>query len=143
MHRRASLKPHMHLLSHLLDIQKNEGYLSQKSLEKLAKNTGVSLTHITEVASFYSHLSTKPRGKHVVRLCESPSCYLNGSESALKVFQKVLGIKPGQTTQDGLFTLELVSCLGLCDQAPAALIDGKPYTNLTKKKVQKIIEECR
>ncbi|MBD3262216.1 MAG: NADH-quinone oxidoreductase subunit NuoE [Candidatus Altiarchaeales archaeon] len=143
MHRRPSGKPHIHLLSRLLAIQKRQGHLSEKSLRKLSKNTGISLTHISEVASFYSHLSLKPRGKHVIRVCDSPSCYLRGSENILKVFQKKLGIKPGQTTQDGLFTLELSSCIGLCDKAPAALLDGVPQTNLTKKKIEKIIEECR
>lgn len=143
MHRRHDAKSSRLLLAQLIEIQKQEGFLGEERLKKLSIDTGIPLTNIYEVATFYSFLTTKPKGKYVIRLCESPSCYINKSTNILREFEKQLGIKAGQTTEDGLFTLELTSCIGCCDGAPAALVNREQHTKLTKSKVKKLVEECR
>ena len=131
------------LLSQLISIQKKQGFLSEERLKTLSKEMNIPMTKIYDVASFYSFLHTKQVGKHIIRLCNSPSCYLNGSENILKSIESLLKIKPGETTKDGKFTLEFTSCIGCCDEGPAALIDGKAYTQLDEKKIKEIIAKCK
>lgn len=131
------------LLPMLKEIQKEEGYLSEERLKKLSIEKEVPITRIYEVATFYSFLSVNKKGKHIIRVCNSPSCYVNGSESALNMFEKALGVKCGETTKDGKFTLEVTSCIGHCDEAPAAMVDDEILTRLTEEKVKEIIERCK
>ena len=131
------------LITQLRKIQKQNGFLSEESLKELSKKTKISLTKIFEVATFYSFFSTEKKGKHLILVCNSPSCRLNGSEDIEKTFEKLLGIRVNQTTKDDMFTLENTSCIGCCDQAPSALIDGKPHTRLDEKKISSIIKKIR
>jgi len=87
--------------------------------------------------------STKPRGKNVIRLCESPPCFLKGSENVLRKLKKTLDVKINQTTKDGLFTLELCACLGVCGNAPVMMINDDVYGNLNDEKIDKIINKIR
>ena len=87
--------------------------------------------------------STKPRGKNIIRLCESPPCYIKGSENMLRKMKILLGINVGETTKDGLFTLEFTSCLGVCGNAPVMMINDDVYGDLTEEKVEEIIEKIR
>ncbi len=100
-------------------------------------------SYVHGVATFYSMFSLKPRGKYIIRVCESPTCHLMGSSDVIIELAKTLGVGIGETTKDGLFTLELTSCIGVCGVAPAMMINEEVFGNLTPERVQQIIEEKR
>lgn len=131
------------ILPELESIQKRFGYISEKEMKKLSEKLDVPISHIYGVATFYAHLYTKPQGKYIIKICNSPSCYLNGSLNIIKYIEKKLKIRSGQTTKDKRFSLHIESCIGCCDQAPAMLINEKVYGNLTKKKIEDILKKLR
>lgn len=132
-----------YLITELRKIQKKEGYISEDSMKKLSKKVRVPISKIYSVATFYAKIHTKPVGKNIIELCNSPSCYLNGSINIIKYLEKKLKIKSGETTKDKKFSLFLCSCIGCCDGAPAMLLNGKPHKNLTKKKIDEILKKCK
>jgi NADH:ubiquinone oxidoreductase subunit E len=133
------------LLAILHDLQNaNERhYLSLVDLESAAEYLGLARSDVQGVATFYSMFSLKPRGKHIVRICQSPPCHLMGATSVSRELMKILGIRLGETTGDGLFTLEMSSCLGVCGVAPAMMIDDVVYGNLVPDRLTALIEEIR
>lgn len=130
------------LLRILHDLQdsSDDNSLHRDTLEELAGIMGIPVSDIVGTLSFYTMFSTKPRGRHIIRLCDSPPCYIMGSENILEALQKKLGVKLGETTQDRNFTIETSSCLGTCGVAPAMMIDDTVYGNLTKEKISQIID---
>lgn len=130
------------LLSKLNEIQQKEGVITEETIKRLCEETGIHATKIYEVATFYSFLDTKQKGKHIIRVCNSPSCNVNGSVDILKILEEELGIKVGETSSDGKFTLEKTACIGCCDEAPACLMDGKAYTFLSQEKIKEMIENA-
>jgi len=131
------------LLNKLRKIQKKEGYISEKAIRELNKETGIPLSVLYGTATFYAKIHTEKQGKHVIEICNSPSCYLNSSLDLIKYLEKKLKIKSGQTTKDKKFSLHICSCIGCCDEAPAMLINGKPYTKLTKEKIESILKKLK
>ncbi len=133
------------LLAILHDLQNaNERhYLLQADLEKTAEQLRLPLSFVHGVATFYSMFSLKPRGKHVVRICQSPPCHLMGSTSVSRELMNHLGIGFGETTADGMFTLEMTSCLGVCGVAPAMMIDEVVYGNLYPERIRAIVGEMK
>ena len=131
------------LLTELRKIQKRNGYISEASIKKLSKKTGIPIVQIYSAVTFYAKLHTKPQGKYVIEICNSPSCYLNKSLNLIKHLEKKLKIKSGQTSKNKKFSLHICSCIGCCDEAPAMLINGKPYTKLTKTKIDGILKKCK
>ena len=131
------------ILKELIKIEKEEGYLPEKRLLLLAEEKKIPIAKIYQTATFYSFLTLKKRGKYKIRICNSPSCFLNGSDKIISYFEKILKIKVGQTTKDGKFTLETTSCIGCCNKPPAVLIQDKLYTDLTEEKIKEIIETCK
>lgn len=133
------------LLDILHDLQEFDPkrYLSAEALRAAADHVGVPIAEVVSTATFYTMFSLKPRGLHIVRLCESPPCQLMGAESVLDILQKHLGVHVGETTKDGMFTLETSSCLGVCGVAPAMMVDAELYGNLTRERVVAIIEQVR
>ncbi len=131
------------LIEELWKIQKKEGFISEESIRNLNRKTGIPVSRIYGVLTFYSMFHTKKQGKYIIEICNSPSCYLNGSVTLIEFLEKELKIKSGDTTQDGMFSLHITSCLGLCNESPAMLINKKPYTRLTKKKIREILKKCR
>ncbi len=103
----------------------------------------VKVERIYELATFYSMYSTKPRGKHLVRLCESLPCHVIEGPEIAKKLKEILKVDFGQTTKDGLFTLETTSCLGICGVGPVMMIDGDTYGNLTPEKIEGIVQKYR
>jgi NADH-quinone oxidoreductase subunit E len=95
------------------------------------------------VATFYNHIYRKPVGKHVILICDSVSCWIMGYDGLREHITSRLGISPGETTEDGLFTLLPIQCLGACDKAPALMIDGKLFSDLNAEKFDKLIEQYR
>ena len=123
----------------LTDVNRELGYIPEEAIAAVADAVGVSNAEVYGVVSFYSFFSTKPRGRHIVRLCSTISCAMGGSNEVLDTLRKDLDIGEGETTADGRITLETTSCLGLCDQAPAMLVDDVPHTRLTPDTAREII----
>lgn len=118
-------------------------YLTEEDLKIVSERLNLPYSFVYGVASFYTMFSLKPRGKYIIRVCESPPCHLVGSENILNELKKILKVDIGQTTEDNLFTLEITSCLGVCGVAPAIMINEDVYGNLTVEKIKEIIEEKR
>ncbi len=132
-----SLIPMMHA------VQKQLGYLRPETIHPIADHLGLPPSRVYGVATFYSLLATEPKGKYIIRVCGSAPCYAVGSDSILSVIRDILAINPGETSTDGLFTLEVASCLGVCGVAPAVMINDQVYGNLTPSKIQNIISDYR
>ena len=135
-------KPESSIIMSLRFIQDHYGWLSDKHLDMLADYLDIAHIKVYEVASFYSMYHLKPVGKHVLGVCGSISCMLNGSESIIHYLEEKLKIKLGETTPDGQFTLKEVECLASCTKAPAMLVDGVTYEeNLTPASIDKLIDQ--
>ncbi len=130
-----------HLLIDLSTAQRRDGSVSAAVMRKLAGATDVSLSDVYGVASFYSFLSTRPTGRHVIRICRSVPCFLKSADSLAAQLESELGVQPGETTADGRFSLELVNCIGACDAAPAMLVDDEVHGDLTPAKVRRILKK--
>ena len=123
----------------LMDVNRELGFVPEEAIREIARLADVSNAEIYSVMSFYSFFSTKPRGRNIVRLCSTISCRMNGSMDILADLENQLGIRAGETTPDGRITLETTSCIGLCDQSPAMLVNDTPHTRLTPEKTRSII----
>ncbi len=134
---------HEHQPSRLLEIlrclQTSTNYLAEETIIQVAKELDVPISQVYGVATFYSMYSTKPRGKYVIRFCESAPCHIEGAAEVLAAIQGILGVDVDETTDNGKFSLELTSCLGVCGVAPAMMINSTVYGNLTPKKVQEVL----
>lgn len=133
------------LLAILHDIQdaSPEHYLSDDDLRAVAGHLRLSTSVVYGVATFYSMYSLKPRGKHLIRVCQSPPCHLLGSSTISRELMRLLGIGFGETSADKLFTLEMTSCLGVCGVAPAMMVNDRVHGNLTAERIAGIIDELR
>ena len=131
------------LMMILSDIQKEYGYIPLEVQELVAKKTGASVAEIYGVVTFYSFFSLKPKGKFIVGCCLGTACYVKGAQQVMDKFSEILGIKPGETTEDGMFTIDALRCIGACGIAPAVTINGKVYPKVEVSAVPKIIEELR
>ena len=133
------------LLQILHDIQNQspQNYISEENIKTLSEKMKIPVSDIRGTASFYTMYSFDPRGKYVIRVCESPPCHILGAQTIFKAIETKLGIKEGETTKDGFFTLEGTSCLGVCSVAPAMMINDEVYGNLDEEKIGKILEQIR
>jgi NADH-quinone oxidoreductase subunit E len=128
---------------HELQDKNPQHYISKEDIEAVADYLGIPYAYVHGVATFYTMFSLAPRGRHIIRLCDSPPCHLMGSASTLEHIKAKLGIDVGQTTEDGAFTLELASCLGVCGVAPAIMINEEMFGKLTPERLDAILEERR
>ena len=131
------------LMMILSDIQKEYGYIPLEVQELVSDETGIPVAEIYGVVTFYSFFSLNPKGKYVVGVCLGTACYVKGSQQIIDKFSELLGIKPGETTADGLFTLSALRCIGACSIAPAVNINGKVYPKMTVDKVVELVNEYR
>ena len=131
------------LMMILSDIQKEYGYIPLEVQELVSKKTGVSVAEIYGVVTFYSFFSLKPKGKFIIGVCLGTACYVKGAQQVIDKFSEILGIAPGETTEDGLFTIDALRCIGACGIAPAVTINGKVYPKMTVDKVAAVVEEYR
>ncbi|MEY3873957.1 MAG: hypothetical protein RL363_678 [Bacteroidota bacterium] len=135
---KSALLPVLHLAQESFD-----GWLSTETMDYVASLLSIEPIEVYEVASFYSMYNLKPVGKFVFEVCQTGPCMISGSDNIVTYIQQQLSIKPGETTEDGIFTLKLVECLGACGYAPMMQV-GKIYKeHLTKEKVDTIIAEYR
>ena len=135
---KSALIPVLHLAQ-----EEFGGWLSAETMDYVASVLNLQPIEVYEVATFYSMYNLKPVGRYLFEVCQTGPCMLNGSDNIIKYIFEKLGIKPGETTTDGMFTLKTVECLGACGYAPMMQL-GKNYReHLTKEKVDAIIDECR
>ena len=120
-------------------VQRHYGYLSDEGLEESAALLGMTPLEVEELATFYDFIYREPVGRYVIHVCDGVVCWMNGYDSVLDYLIRKLGIKPGETTQDGLFTLLPTACIGYCDLSPAMLINGRAYGPLTPEKIDEIL----
>jgi len=131
------------LMPILQEVQKKYGRIFSFSMQTIADILGIHPVEVYGVVSFYTFLHDEPRGRFTIRLCRTISCAMAGKDQVARQLENDLGIKFGQTTKDGLFTLEWANCLGMCDQGPAIKVNDRVFTQVTAEKVHEIIEECR
>jgi len=134
-----------YMLDMLHDLQDAEpkNYLTEEALRAVAEYVDIPVSEVVSAATFYTMYSLKPRGRHIIRFCESPPCQVVGAETLLEILSKHLGVGVGETTADGLFTLEVSSCLGVCGVAPAMMIDTEVHGNLTEERILEALESVK
>jgi NADH-quinone oxidoreductase subunit E len=125
----------------LQEIQSRHGFLSQEIVEAVAEEINIPVSKLYGVATFYSQFRFKPIGKHLIRVCKGTACHVAGAEKVYSIISEDLGIVEGETTEDKLFTLESVACLGCCSLAPVVMIDDNIYGKLSPAKMGKILKE--
>ncbi len=129
------------LISILQEIQADYRYLPEEILTYVATALGVSPAYVYGVATFYAQFSLKPKGKHIIRVCDGTACHVRGSINVLKAVKEQLGLKENEdTTTDLLFTVETVACIGACALAPTMMIDEEVYGMLNDEKTREIID---
>lgn len=131
------------LIPILNDVNRRLGYLPSEALDELSRLMRMPKSQVLSVASFYDMLSTKPRGKHVIKFCESAPCHVAGGRQVWQRLQDELGLKPGETSADGMWTLLTTSCLGVCGVGPVMLVDDDIHGNLTPAQVPEILARYR
>jgi NADH-quinone oxidoreductase subunit E/NADP-reducing hydrogenase subunit HndA len=127
----------------LTDVQKEYGYLPLEVQEVISEELNIPVADIYGVVTFYSFFSLQPKGKYVIGVCIGTACYVKGGANVLDKFSELLKIKVGQTSSDGLFTLDGLRCIGACGIAPALTINGKVYPKVKVTDVESIIKEYR
>ncbi|SEJ03977.1 NADH-quinone oxidoreductase subunit E [Pseudomonas linyingensis] len=121
-------------------VQKQRGWVPDGAIHAIAAVLGIPASDVEGVATFYSQIFRQPVGRHIIRVCDSMTCFIGGHESVLGAIQQQLSIAPGQTSSDGRFTLLPVCCLGNCDKAPALMIDDDTFGNVSAAAVGQLLE---
>ena len=131
------------LIPILQKAQEVHGYLSEEAIAEIGRHLKLPASKVYGVATFYNQFRFAPKGKYHIMLCRGTACHVKGSIKLLDAVTRTLKLQAGQTTRDGMFSLEVVACMGACGLAPAMSINGEMHAKVTPKKVGKIIEECR
>ncbi len=129
------------LMTVLTQVQKVTSVISREVTGVISREMGIPLPKVYSFVTFYAMLSVKPQGKYVIRMCKSAPCHVRGAQEIVDAIEEQLGIKAGETTEDGRFTLEYCPCLGLCEFSPAIMINDRTYGNLTPETVKDIIKQ--
>jgi NADH:ubiquinone oxidoreductase subunit E len=131
------------LIQVLHQSQELYGYLPLELQSFIADGMGLSLSEVSGVVTFYSFFSTKPRGKHTIRICMGTACYVRGGKKLVDTLQEMLNLKIGDTTEDGMFTFEVARCIGACGLAPAIMVDDTVYKQVNPNKLKAILADYR
>ena len=131
------------LIPILQELQDEQGYLAEDSIREVSVMLKLPLSKVYGVASFYNQFRFNPIGKYHILICRGTACHVKGSVALLHSLRNELKIEPGQTTRDGLFTLDVVACIGACGLAPVVNINGQFHAKVTPMKLQRILEDCR
>ncbi len=135
--------PEGRLLSILEAIQQKWRYLPEEALRVVAQELQIPLSRVYGVATFYGAFSLEPKGKHLISVCHGTACHVRGAGQLTERLEKALGVKEGETTEDGLFTLESVRCLGCCSLSPVISIDGTTYGRVKPEQVLEIVAQWK
>ncbi len=127
----------------LQEAQEIYGYLPLEVLERISEVTQEPLAKLYGIATFYTQFRMKPVGKHLIMLCQGTACHVMGADRVQQAIEDELKIENGETTEDGVFTLMTVACLGCCSLAPVMMVDGETYASLTSDSVRKILRKMR
>ena len=133
--------PAANLIAVLQRVQDHYGYLPEPVVDEIARCIGVPPSRIFGVITFYAQFSTEPSGRHKICVCQGTACHVRGGQAVLRSAESELGIKPGNTSDDMLYTLETVTCLGACSLAPVMTVDGQYYGKLTPGRVAATLEQ--
>ena len=125
------------------DLQEELRYLPEDALNRVASELTVPRSQVYHVATFYKAFSLEPRGKHLISICRGTACHVQGAQKIADMLQAELSVADGETTQDGLFTIQSVRCLGCCSLAPAVMIDREVYGGVTPSSIRKILKTYR
>ncbi len=131
------------LIEVLQDVQETQSYISEDAMHAVSERLGVPLIEVYRVASFYKAFSLKPRGKHIVTVCMGTACHVRGSHRMIDEVAGQLGIEAGETTDDEMFTVESVNCLGACALGPVVVVDGTYHHHMTPGKLRNLIQSLR
>jgi len=131
------------LIPLLQEIQEDHGYLSEEAIVKTGKFIGLSTTKIYGLATFYDKFRFIPSGKIQIKICHGTSCFLNGSQSIINKIKEETGINPGQTTRDGNFSYEIVSCMGGCNNGPVINVNGEFHTHIKTEQLPEFIKKLK
>ena len=131
------------LIPSLLGIQDEYHYLPPDALQRVADRMKIPMVQVHQVAEFYKVFSLEPRGKHIITVCLGTACHVRGAEYLVDQIGRVLDVEPGGTSEDMLFTLEAVNCLGCCALGPVMVVDGKYYGNMAISKVERVLNKYR
>lgn len=132
-------QPHQ-LIEVLQDVQESFGYLPEDAIRTVSRELGVPLIEVYGVASFYKAFSLKPRGKNVITICTGTACHVRGARLLLNQATSQLGVEPGDMTEDGMFTIEHVNCLGACALGPVVTENGSCHHHMAPGKLRKLID---
>jgi len=130
-------------ISILQDIQSHYNYLPKEALIHMGKRLDIPLSQVFSLATFYKAFTLKPRGTHLISVCMGTACHVRGSHRLAEELQRKLGIKSGETTKDGMFTLEVVNCLGACALGPLVVIDGNYFSKVGVHKIDSMLKEYK
>lgn len=130
-------------ISILQDIQRKFNYLPKDALRRMGKKLNVPLSQIFSLATYYKAFTLRPRGKHLICVCMGTACHVKGSHKLADEIQKKLGVKSGETTKDGTFTLEMVNCVGACALGPLVVISDKYFSKVDTKKIDSILKQYK
>jgi len=132
-----------YLIEVLQDVQETEGFISEEVMCRVSERLRVPLIEVYRVASFYKAFSLRPRGRHVITVCTGTACHVRGAPRMLDEVAGQLGVEPGETTGDQLFTVESVNCLGACALGPVVVVDGVYHHHMSPGKLRKLIQSLR
>lgn len=131
------------LLNILWKAQEEHGCLPEHVLKQISIEQGIPIARLYGVVKFYTMFHTEPQGKNIIEICGSPSCVLNNGVALEKFIENEVGVRIGETSRDGLFSIYKTSCIGCCDEAPALLINGKPHTKMTVERTRMLFKKLR
>lgn len=130
-------------LAAMQDMQREFNYVPREGILELGARIGRTEAQLYSMATFYKALSLKPKGRHIIKVCDGTACHIRGSANLISGVERLLRIRPDETTDDGEFSLELVNCLGACALAPVMVIDGEYYGGVKPEKLPEILENCK
>lgn len=131
------------LITLLQEAQEANGYLTEEAIVRISKYLGLPTSKTFGIATFYNQFSFEPKGKFHIRVCHGTSCHIAGATKLIKELEKLLRTRHGETTRDGLFSIEIVSCMGACSHAPVMAINDEPYIHLTIEEVRHIVDDLK
>ena len=128
------------LMALLKEAQHKFGHVPEEVMAELAESLDIPINDVYGIVSFYSLLSIRPLGRNVIRICQSLPCYLKHCQTIIESVEREIGIRPGETTPDERFSFQLTNCIGLCDRAPAMMINSDAHVDLTPEKISQILK---